>query len=146
MVATSRRARRQREFGRSLCRNCLRAPEGVAPASTLPTMKGEPDFLKNLQDEMGGGRQWLDRAIVIVYAVLAGLAVVLLTLLADAAIGVYGSLRSAAWWAPLIWTPAMTALVVWAVRDGRDVAAQMHQYLRARVTAAAAAALEAAYA
>ena len=32
------------------------------------------------------------------------------------------------------------SLVVWAVRDGRDVAAQMHQYLRARVTAAAAAA------
>ena len=30
------------------------------------------------------------------------------------------------------------SLVVWAVRDGRDVAAQMHQYLRARVTAAAA--------
>ncbi len=26
------------------------------------------------------------------------------------------------------------SLVVWAVRDGRDVAAQMHQYLRARVT------------
>jgi glutamate synthase (NADPH/NADH) small chain len=32
------------------------------------------------------------------------------------------------------------SLVEWAVRDGRDVAAQMHQYLRARVTAAAAAA------
>ncbi len=32
------------------------------------------------------------------------------------------------------------SLVVWAVRDGRDVAAQMHQYLRARVTASAAAA------
>jgi glutamate synthase (NADPH/NADH) small chain len=32
------------------------------------------------------------------------------------------------------------SLVVWAVRDGRDVAAQMHQYLRARVSASAAAA------
>ncbi len=31
------------------------------------------------------------------------------------------------------------SLVVWAVRDGRDVAAQMHQHLRARVTASAAA-------
>ena len=30
------------------------------------------------------------------------------------------------------------SLVVWAVRDGRDVAAQMHQYLRARAGAAAA--------
>ena len=30
------------------------------------------------------------------------------------------------------------SLVVWAVRDGRDVAVQMHQYLRARVDATAA--------
>ena len=79
-------------------------------------MKGEPDFFKNLRDEMGGGRQWLDRAIVIAYAVLAGLAVVLLTLLADLAIDLYNGLRGAAWWAPLLWTPAVTALVVWAVR------------------------------
>ena len=79
-------------------------------------MKGEPDFLQNLRDEMGGGRQWLDRVIVITYAVLAGLAVVGFTLLADAAIDLYQSMRSAAWWAPLIWTPAMTALIVWAVR------------------------------
>ena len=79
-------------------------------------MKGEPDFLQNLRDEVGGGRQWLDRAIVITYAVLAGLAVVLLTLLADAAFAAYQGLRSAAWWAPLLWTPALTALIVWATR------------------------------
>ncbi|MCU0763938.1 MAG: chloride channel protein [Hydrogenophaga sp.] len=79
-------------------------------------MKGEPDFLQNLRDEMGGGRQWLDRAIVIAYAVLAGLAVVVFTLLADAAIDLYQGLRSSAWWAPLLWTPALTALIVWAVR------------------------------
>lgn len=79
-------------------------------------MKGEPDFLQNLRDEMGDGRQWLDRAIVIAYAVLAGLAVVLLTLLADAAFSAYQALRGAAWWAPLLWTPALTALIVWATR------------------------------
>jgi H+/Cl- antiporter ClcA len=79
-------------------------------------MKGEPDFLQNLRDEMGDGRQWLDRVIVIAYAILAGLAVVVFTLLADAAIGLYQSLRSAAWWAPLFWTPALTALIVWLVR------------------------------
>ena len=79
-------------------------------------MKGEPDFLQNLRDEMGGGRQWLDRVIVITYAVFAGLAVVCFTLLADAAIELYQGLRSSAWWAPLIWTPAVTALVVWLVR------------------------------
>ena len=65
-------------------------------------MKGEPDFLQNLRTEMGDGRQWLDRVIVIVYAVLTGLAVVVFTLLADAAFGLYQGLRSTAWWAPLI--------------------------------------------
>ena len=79
-------------------------------------MKGEPDFLQNLRDEMGDGRQWLDRGIVIAYAVLTGLAVVGFTLLADAAFGLYQSLRGAVWWAPLFWTPALTALVVWSIR------------------------------
>ncbi len=79
-------------------------------------MKGEPDFLQNVRNEVGDGRQWLDRAIVIAYAVLAGLAVVGFTLLADAAFGAYSQMRAAAWWAPLIWTPALTALIVWAVR------------------------------
>ena len=79
-------------------------------------MKGQPDFLQNLRDEMGGGRQWLDRAIVMVYAVLAGLAVVVFTLLADGAFALYSQLRSGWWWAPLLWTPAVTALVVWAIR------------------------------
>jgi glutamate synthase (NADPH/NADH) small chain len=32
------------------------------------------------------------------------------------------------------------SLVVWAVRDGRDVATQMHHFLRARLGAAAVAA------
>lgn len=79
-------------------------------------MKGEPNFLQNLRDEMGGGRQWLDRAVVIAYAVLAGLAVVVFTLLADGAFALYSQLRSGWWWAPLLWTPAITALVVWATR------------------------------
>lgn len=79
-------------------------------------MKGEPDFLQNLRDEMGDGRQWLDRAVVMLYAVLAGLAVVVFTLLAEGAFALYSGLRSGWWWAPLVWTPALTALVVWAVR------------------------------
>lgn len=79
-------------------------------------MKGEPDFLHNLRTEMGDGRQWMDRVVVMAYAVLAGLAVVGFTLLADAAFGLYQSLRSAAWWAPLLWTPLLTAAVVWTIR------------------------------
>ncbi|MGC4396334.1 chloride channel protein [Hydrogenophaga sp. T2] len=79
-------------------------------------MKGEPDFLQNLRAEIGSGRHWLDRVTVLVYAVLAGLAVVALTVLADAATAFYNGLRQLAWWAPLVWTPAVTASVVWAVR------------------------------
>jgi H+/Cl- antiporter ClcA len=79
-------------------------------------MRGEPNFLKSLRDEMGAGRQWLDRVVVLVYAVLAGLAVVALTLIADAALMLYQSLRGHGWWVPLVWTPAVTALVVWCMR------------------------------
>lgn len=79
-------------------------------------MKGEPDFLQNLRAEVGGARHWIDRAVVIVCAVFAGLAVVLLTVLADAASALYGALRDRAWWMPLVWTPALTALIVWGVR------------------------------
>ena len=79
-------------------------------------MKGQPDFLQNLRREMGAGRQWLDRVVVLTYAVLAGLAVVLFTLLADKAVELHQGLAQAVWWAPLVWTPALTALVVWSLR------------------------------
>ncbi len=79
-------------------------------------MKGQPDFLQNLRREMGAGRQWLDRVVVLTYAVLAGLAVVLFTLLADKAVELHHDLAQSVWWAPLVWTPALTALVVWSLR------------------------------
>lgn len=79
-------------------------------------MRREPDFLQNLRTEVADGRQWMDRVVVIAFAVLAGLSIVGFTLLADLAFGVYEAGREAAWWAPLLWTPAMTALIVWAVR------------------------------
>lgn len=79
-------------------------------------MKGQPDFLQNLRREMGAGRQWLDRVVVLTYAVLAGLAVVLFTLLADKAVELHHDLAGSVWWAPLVWTPALTALVVWSLR------------------------------
>lgn len=79
-------------------------------------MRREPDFLQNLRTEVADGRQWRDRVVVIAFAVLAGLSIVGFTLLADATYGLYKAGREAAWWAPLLWTPAMTALIVWAVR------------------------------
>lgn len=79
-------------------------------------MNGEPDFLKNVREELANGRVWLDRVVVMGFAVLSGLAVVGFTLLADGAFDLFLALRDRHWWLPLIWTPALTATVVWATR------------------------------
>ncbi len=79
-------------------------------------MRQQPDFLQNLRTEFANGRQWMDRVVVMVFAVLAGLSIVGFTLLADATFGLYQAGRETLWWAPLVWTPAMTALIVWAVQ------------------------------
>ncbi len=50
-------------------------------------MNREPDFLQNLRTEFSSIRMWLDRAIVLGYAVLAGLFVVGFTLAAEWAFG-----------------------------------------------------------
>lgn len=89
------------------------APSGL-PFAMHPS---QPDFRKNLQDELGNGRQWADRAIVLAYAMASGLSVVAFTLLADGAFGLFERLLH--WqggWAVLLWTPACTAAIVWATR------------------------------
>lgn len=79
-------------------------------------MKGEPDFLQNLQDELSDGRGWLDRSIVLAYAVGAGLCVVVFTLMSETAFEWFGHLHGLSPWFVLIWTPALTAFIVWATR------------------------------
>ena len=74
-------------------------------------MRRQPDFLQNLRAEFADGRQWMDRVVVIVFAVLAGLSIVGFTLLADATFGLYQTGREALWWAPLVWTPVMLSLI-----------------------------------
>ncbi|MET0544415.1 MAG: chloride channel protein [Variovorax sp.] len=76
----------------------------------------EPDFFQHLRSELRGGRVWLDRAIVLGYAVLAGLFVVAFTLAAEYAFALFH--RAYLWqpWLVLIWTPALTAAIVWATR------------------------------
>lgn len=83
-------------------------------------MNGEPDFLQNVRDEFANGRAWLDRVVVLGFAVLSGLVVVGFTLLADGAFDLFLAVRSRHWWLPLVWTPALTALVVWATRRWFD--------------------------
>lgn len=80
-------------------------------------MRGEPDFFQNLQDELSDGRAWLDRTVVLGYAILAGLCVVLFTLLSETAFEWFMHLHAAAPWVVLIWTPALTAFIVWCTRS-----------------------------
>ena len=97
---------------------CLLQPPST-PACRLPMSHHhpQPNFRKNLQDELGDGRQWADRAIVLAYAMASGLSVVAFTLMADGAFGLFERLYH--WqggWAVLLWTPACTAAIVWATR------------------------------
>lgn len=80
-------------------------------------MHQEPDFAHNLRQELRDGRRWLDRSIVLAYAVAAGLCVVAFTLMADAAFEAFMHLFH--WqggWAVLLWMPAVTAGTVWLTR------------------------------
>lgn len=79
-------------------------------------MKGEPDFLRHVRDEMTDARVWIDRVVIGAFALLAGLAVVLLTLMAEIASDLFSALTHSGRWWPLLWTPALTAAIVWALR------------------------------
>lgn len=79
----------------------------------------EPDFWRNLRDELSASRAWVDRAVVLGYAVLTGLVVVCFTLLSELATHGFESLRGASAWTPyamLLWTPLLTVLVLWITR------------------------------
>ncbi|MDA7418597.1 chloride channel protein [Xenophilus arseniciresistens] len=76
----------------------------------------EPDVLHNLRSELSGWRQWVDRAIVLGYAVFAGLCVVGFTLAAEWAFGLFERVHHAHAWLVLLWTPALTAGIVWLTR------------------------------
>ncbi|WP_082876847.1 chloride channel protein [Hydrogenophaga crassostreae] len=79
-------------------------------------MNREPDFFQNIRNELHDGRAWLDRSIVLGYAVMAGLFVVAFTLLSEAAFEWFQHLNKLYPWGVLIWTPTLTALIVWATR------------------------------
>jgi len=77
------------------------------------------DFWRNVRDELGEGRTWLDRVVVLTYAVLTGLVVVVFTLLAEAASGGFDHVRELGAYGPwlaLAWTPALTVAMLWWTR------------------------------
>ncbi|MEH3085338.1 MAG: chloride channel protein [Xylophilus ampelinus] len=79
-------------------------------------MQNDPNFWRSLKAEFSSWRMWLDRAVVLAYAIAAGLLVVGFTMLGDGAFGWFQELYAASPWAVLAWTPALTAAIAWATR------------------------------
>lgn len=79
-------------------------------------MNREPDFLEHLRAELSGGRVWLDRSIVLCYAIAAGLFVVGFTLASDWVFGQFHRFYTTWPWAVLVTTPLITAGIVWATQ------------------------------
>ena len=76
-------------------------------------MKLQPPVFSALRQELYDWRLWTGRGIVLAFAALAGLTVVAFTWLTEHALAQFFSLQRSYWWAPLLWTPASTAAIVW---------------------------------
>ncbi|HEX5374390.1 MAG TPA: chloride channel protein [Aquabacterium sp.] len=74
------------------------------------------DLTSNLGRELSDWRRWVARLVVLGFAALAGLSVAGFTWLSELALGLFRDTRQGSWWWPLIWTPALTAGIVWITR------------------------------
>lgn len=79
-------------------------------------MKLEQPIGVALKRDFGDWRLWWTRAVIFATAAVAGLTVVGFTWLTERTLGLFFQLRTAWWWAPLFWTPACAAGIVWATR------------------------------
>lgn len=79
-------------------------------------MRPHPHVTTAFMNELKDSHLWQGRAIFIGFAALSGLTVVGFTWLAEHALLLFFSLQQQAAWAPLVWTPLMTAAIVWATR------------------------------
>ncbi|MBK9442476.1 MAG: chloride channel protein [Comamonadaceae bacterium] len=79
-------------------------------------MRPHPHVTTAIMNELKDGHLWQGRAIFIGFAALSGLSVVALTWLAEHALALFFSLQQRYGWAPLLWTPLMTAAIVWVTR------------------------------
>ena len=76
-------------------------------------MHQQPDFVAAIRNDLSDWRQWVGRAVVMAYAVAAGLAVVAFTWLSQHALDGFDSLRTWQPLLPLVWTPAWTVASAW---------------------------------
>jgi len=79
-------------------------------------MKQHPHFISSLQGELYDWRLWVSRAIVLAFAVASGLTVVALTWMSELAFEQFREVQQHFWWTPLLWTPVVTLVIVWATR------------------------------
>ena len=84
--------------------------------SDPPPHAPQPDVVASMRDDLADWRQWLARLIVLAYAAAAGLSVVAFNELCELAQRGFAAVRALEPWAPLVWTTACTALVVWLTR------------------------------
>ena len=73
-----------------------------------------PRAAVTVRRELADWRVWVTRTVVVAGAAVAGLVVVAFTRLSELAFGWFHMLETEHWWSPLLWTPACTALIVWA--------------------------------
>ncbi len=80
--------------------------------------KADPhsDVLKAFKSELYDWDLWLGRTLVLAFAALAGLVVVVFTMMSEWALEQFDHIHLNFWWAPLIWTPLCTAAIVWVTR------------------------------
>jgi len=76
-------------------------------------MRSHPPILSALKQEFHDWHLWGGRGLVIAFAALAGITVVAFTWLTEHALTQFFSVQKVYWWAPLLWTPASTAAIVW---------------------------------
>ena len=79
-------------------------------------MRPQPHVSSAFMNEFNDSHLWRGRAIFIGFAALSGLSVVAFTWLAEHALLLFFSVQRQHAWAPLIWTPLMTAAIVWVTR------------------------------
>ena len=96
----------------------------------------DPHFFRQLRLELSDGWRWFDRAIVLAYGVLAGLLVVTFTFLSKLAYAVFSGVNQHLPWMMLIWTPLLTAGLVWVTPPRRRTVILPMALYRPKVRAA----------
>ncbi|MDE2371942.1 MAG: chloride channel protein, partial [Burkholderiales bacterium] len=79
-------------------------------------LKSELRIVAAFRREVSDWRLWLERAVVVGAAIVAGLTVVGFTWLCEWALSLFHRIEGDHGWSPLLWTPLCLATIVWLTR------------------------------